>query len=74
MSDRTTIQVTREQADELAARKRDPDETYRAVIARLLAEDDAATDNPHAIANEIAEQVAEEVAADVAERLDAKRS
>ena len=41
MTEHTTIQITTAQADELQSRKTHDDESYKSVIARLLADEDA---------------------------------
>jgi hypothetical protein len=49
MSEHTTIQITKEQADELRARKTHDDESYKSVIARLLDRDNSAIDTEELI-------------------------
>jgi len=56
MTDTTTIQITTEQRDELQARKTYDDEPIKAVIGRLLENEEAARPSP---AGGIAEEVRE---------------
>lgn len=57
MTEHTTIQITREQADELEAHKTHENESYKSVIARLLNGDNSATTDAQAIADAVAEQI-----------------
>jgi len=54
MTDHTTIQITKDQAEQLQERKQYDDESYKSVIARLLETDSSAIDT-----DEIARKVEE---------------
>jgi len=56
MTDHTTIQITKAQAQELAERKQYDDESYKSVIARLLNDDNSAIDTEE-LAREVAKQL-----------------
>lgn len=73
MTDHTTIQITKEQAQELQERKQYDDESYKSVIARLLEGNNSAIDTDE-VAREVAKQldytmIADETARKVAEEL-----
>lgn len=55
MTDHTTIQITKAQADELQARRTHDDESYKSVIARLLEGDSSAINSDELVADIAAE-------------------
>lgn len=58
MTEHTTIQITKAQADELQARRTHDDESYKSVIARLLEGDSSAID-----ADELAGRIVDQIGA-----------
>lgn len=58
MTEHTTIQITKAQADELQGRKTHDDESYKSVIARLLDGDSSAIES-----DELAAQIVDQIGA-----------
>ena len=70
MTETTTIQITTEQRDELAARKTYDDEPLKAVLGRVLAESgDDAADIADAVVSDLRAELPREVADAVEGRL-----